>query len=147
MRISERHIDAIHKHLRRELPREGWGIVAGSQDELQRVYPMSNVAAGEVRYACDPAELYNTLKEIEAQDLEMRCIYHSHPPAGAYFSETDLGEAWIAAWDAPAYPGICYLVVGFQGGTEPQEMKSFRVENGKAVEEAVEIIHEREAQS
>jgi len=146
MLIAGKLLEEICAHLRRELPREGWGIVASRHGKLAKVYPMKNTAPdAHHRYSCDPQELYDVLKSIQGEGMEMALIYHSHPPTSAYFSATDLAEAWVKEWDMPAYPGVRYLVIGFEGGSEPVDIKLFRLVDGVAVEEELQISEKGEA--
>lgn len=140
MRLTRSVLDQITEHLKSELPLEGWGILAGIRGEVMQLYRMVNAARSEERYACDAEELFRVLSDVRESGMETLCIYHSHPPVGAYFSATDLREAWIESWNAATYPGVIYLVVGFRGQGEPQEWRAFRVEEAQAVEELVEIV-------
>lgn len=140
MKIRRDVLNQIVEHLTSELPREGWGLLAGNGDEVERVYRMRNISDGLTAYENDTEELYRVLTGINDIGMDLQCIYHSHPPVGAYFSQVDLDRAWIESWQAPAYPGVAYLVFGFRGESAPQEWKAFRVEEGRAIEETVEIV-------
>jgi proteasome lid subunit RPN8/RPN11 len=60
-------------------------------------------------------------------------IYHSHVDAGAYFSETDRGNAMVDG--TPAYPTATYVVVGVtQGRASEVRAHRWSAEQGEFVE-------------
>ncbi|MGH7818912.1 MAG: Mov34/MPN/PAD-1 family protein, partial [Candidatus Binatia bacterium] len=65
-------------------------------------------------YFMEPKELLGVLKEVDEQKHALLAFYHSHPEHGAYFSDEDKARAM--AWDEPAYPDACYLVVSVKRG-------------------------------
>ena len=82
----------------------------------------------------DPNEQYRAQMAIEDAGEEMLAIYHSHPPVGAYFSETDMKQAYLG--DAPAWPGTLYIVVGLN----PFGVKTFEIADHTATEVQLEIV-------
>ena len=78
--------------------------------ELHELDPERHPRSPREGYLIDPREQLRLDREFRKSGREMRIIYHSHPDAGAYFSEQDIADA---LWDGrPRYPGIQYLVVG-----------------------------------
>src|SRR5439155_1270512 len=72
------------------------------------------VRAKDVRAMLDELETaHPRLKRLADEGFAFAVIYHSHPNAGAYFSETDRGQALIKG--EPAYPGAVYVVVSVVG--------------------------------
>src|SRR5439155_386689 len=63
-------------------------------------------------YYMDPIDALR-LNRLADEGFAFAVIYHSHPNAGAYFSETDRGQALIKG--EPAYPGAVYVVVSVVG--------------------------------
>ena len=97
---------ALWAHAARDWPREcvgalgGW--VQGERFEARTLYPLSNVAAAPEReYVADPGEFLRALRAMEAEDLSLVGLYHSHPrgPASPSASDTRLA----------AYP-VPYLI-------------------------------------
>jgi proteasome lid subunit RPN8/RPN11 len=60
----------------------------------------------------DPDEQLRIFKQIDAADLDLGMIYHSHTRSDPVPSETDINLAKFGDGDAPAFPGTLYLIVG-----------------------------------
>jgi [CysO sulfur-carrier protein]-S-L-cysteine hydrolase len=60
----------------------------------------------------DPNEQLRITDEIDAEDLALGMIYHSHTRSDPVPSETDINLARFGDGDAPAFPGTLYLIVG-----------------------------------
>lgn len=97
---------ALWAHAAHEEPREcvgalgGW--VQGEHFRARTLYPLANVAAAPEReYLADPGEFLRALRAMEAEDLSLVGLYHSHPrgPASPSASDTRLA----------AYP-VPYLI-------------------------------------
>jgi proteasome lid subunit RPN8/RPN11 len=63
----------------------------------------------------DPNEQLRITDEIDAADLDLGMIYHSHTRSDPVPSETDINLARFGDGDAPAFPGTLYLIVGVKG--------------------------------
>lgn len=127
LRLSKQTIERIDRHALETYPDECCGaVLAGDGDE--RVCKITNIQAGLHRedsvnhprdartaYFMDPKELLTVLREAEDDKKSILAFYHSHPEHGAYFSAEDKAQAM--AWDEPAYPDACYLVVSVVAGT------------------------------
>src|SRR5687767_817463 len=75
------------------------------------------------------------LNRLVDEGFEFAVIYHSHPNAGAYFSETDRGQALIRG--EPAYPGAAYVVVSVIG-REVKSLAAFRFSHASGAFERVD---------
>src|SRR5207237_1355959 len=73
-------------------------------------------------YYMDPIDALK-LNRLADEGFAFGVIYHSHPNAGAYFSETDRGQALIRG--EPAYPGAVYVVVSVVG-SEVKALAAYR---------------------
>jgi proteasome lid subunit RPN8/RPN11 len=117
-----------------DYPEETCGFAFGTGEALE-VVPMRNVqnqlhAADPQRYPrdartayrFDDTELFRVLREKEDAGVPLAAIYHSHPNAAAYFSETDSSEA--APLGEPSYPGVVYLVFSVLRG-KVADLKAF----------------------
>ena len=135
MRIGRALLDQIVAHARSSPDREICGLVAGRDGEATRVIEVPNVAPrAEVTYEMDPTAQYRAQMAIEEAGEEMLAIYHSHPPVGAYFSETDMKQAYLG--DALAWPGTLYIVVGLN----PFGVKAFDIADHVATEVELEVV-------
>ena len=117
---------AIIEQARREAPRECCGIIAGRDGMPTRVYPTTNIAAGNSLYEIDPAELIELeFREMPAHGTELVAIYHSHPVSPAHPSATDIA---LAFW-----PDALYLICSLQKSDFPQ-LRGFRIRDGAVTE-------------
>ena len=126
LQLQRETVAEIDRHALETYPNECCGaVLAGDsdqsvrritniQDRLHREDPLKHPRDARIAYFMDPKELLAVLRESEAERKPIRAFYHSHPEHGAYFSEEDKARAM--AWDEPAYPDACYLVVSVVGG-------------------------------
>ncbi len=82
----------------------------------------------------DAMEQLRAHESIEQAGEEMLAIYHSHPPVGAYFSDTDMKQAYLG--DAPAWPDTLYIVVGLN----PFGVRAFEIADHAATEVELEVV-------
>lgn len=114
----------VKKHAREAFPEECCGfILYDVENDVEVVRRVENVATarnkadpvmfsrdGTDGYIMDEKELLAVSEQIDSQDFELRCIYHSHPNGRAYFSKEDQARAKM--FDEPIHPEAVYIVVG-----------------------------------
>ena len=66
-------------HVDRWFPEEACGILAGRNETVKAVRPVTNQAHSPVRFYMEPVELLHALEWIEKQQYELIAIFHSHP--------------------------------------------------------------------
>ena len=118
---------------RTEAPVEACGILAGTDQRVQRFYKMANTDQSSDHFMMAPEEQFAVLKDIRARGLEMLAIYHSHPASPARPSAEDIRLALT--------PGVLYIIVSLQDPTKPQ-IRGFTIEADVVAESAVKIIEE-----
>lgn len=79
------------------------------------------------RYNAHPDDILRAENRAQELGLDVVGIWHSHPDHPAVPSETDLESAW---------PGYSYIIVSVSGG-ESDALRSWRLEDGKFVEERI----------
>ena len=100
-------------HAERTYPNECCGAMLGHEAEDRRVVtqalPMENSWQGAQgdRYQIRPEDLMQAEKSARAQGLDLVGIFHSHPDADAYFSQTDLQNSC---------PWYSFVVLSIQNG-------------------------------
>lgn len=126
LQVARRTLDEIDRHATESYPRECCGVVVGDgvreqvrridnvQDRMHADDPAAHPRDARTAYFMDPQQLYVALRDAERHSSPIRVFYHSHPDHGAYFSDEDKARAM--AWEEPAYPGACYLVVSVVAG-------------------------------
>jgi glutamate-1-semialdehyde 2,1-aminomutase len=104
------------------------------QDQMHARDPMTFPRTARNAYYMDPLDALR-LNRLVDQGFEFAVIYHSHPNAGAYFSETDRAQALIRG--EPAYPGAAYVVVSVIG-REVKSLAAFRFNRASSAFERVD---------
>jgi proteasome lid subunit RPN8/RPN11 len=89
--------------------------------------PCANAHEGDRtrHFLIDPTDQAEAQRATRVRGLEIVGFYHSHPAADAYFSPTDLEQAW---------PWVSNLVVSLLG-PGAAKARSYRMDAGRAVEE------------
>jgi proteasome lid subunit RPN8/RPN11 len=100
--------ELIEEDVRKRLPEEACGLIAGRGDQATDVIPIENVYHSPYRYRMDPKDQLSAFQHIEAKNWELLAIYHSHPDGPGYPSETDINEAY--------YPETVYVIVSRSEG-------------------------------
>ena len=83
-------------HAERTYPNECCGAmlgrIQGEKKVVTEAVPLENAYAGEqaARYEVRPEDIREADQAARARGLDLIGIFHSHPDADAYFSETDL---------------------------------------------------------
>ena len=118
-------------HSRSTYPEEACGILSGKDGRVSHVYKVKNISpTPATRYFIDSQEQLKIFKEIDADNLEIVGIYHSHAHSPAYPSTTDCQLAF--------YPDASYLIISLSNPENPV-VKSYRISEGKIKEEEVKI--------
>jgi [CysO sulfur-carrier protein]-S-L-cysteine hydrolase len=123
MKISQRLIDEMIEHARRDLPNECCGLVGGRDGEITTVYPMRNAFESPLRYQLHSDDNLRVSKEMDAAGELPLGVYHSHTKTEAYPSQTDvnIGQEW---------PDMLYLIVSLEKSDEPV-VKGFWLRDNK----------------
>ncbi len=100
--LRQEHWRRILEDVENQAPLEACGLLAGKNGRVEKVYPIANVLASAVRFRMAPEEQLQAFLDIEALNLDLLAIYHSHPGGPPWPSPTDLAEF--------AYPGVLYLI-------------------------------------
>lgn len=142
--LAKNLFDEIKKHALEAFPEECCGfILYDTENEIEVVRRVRNVATerhqkdpqsfprdGRDGYVMDESELLQLQRDLDDNNFELRCIYHSHPNGRAYFSKED--EARAKMWDEPIYPEAVYIVLGVDGhsvtGTSAHQWNEERLE-------------------
>jgi len=96
IRIDPHSWKQMVAHARSTYPNECCGAMLGVNENgakrVQAAVALANVHQGEqaARYELSTEDLLAADREARRQKMDLIGIYHSHPDADAYFSETDL---------------------------------------------------------
>ena len=123
LRIASADRAALRAHLAAAYPREGCGILLGSERHGERrvreVVAVENAHQGSRRdrYEIDPARLLEVEKRARERGLAVIGFYHSHPDAAPEPSRFDRERAW---------PCYSYVIVRVDAAGA-KEIRSWRL--------------------
>lgn len=101
--IESEIIELMINHVDLWFPEEACGLLAGSNETVKTVLPVTNQAHSSVRFYMEPVELLHALEWIEQQQFELIAIFHSHPNGPEFPSPTDIREY--------NYPGTAVIIL------------------------------------
>ena len=109
IRIEKRAWDTMVSHVEGTFPKEGCGVMVGSDGVVREVVPLPNVYTGpqEDFFVMDPKDLNRVDQEARQKGLDVLGIFHSHPNCDAYFSKRDLEHSC---------PWYSYVVLSIKNG-------------------------------
>ena len=106
--MTQAEVAAIKQQAVAEYPNECCGVILtrgverrliacrNVQDQMHARDPITFPRTAQNAYYMDPMDALK-LNRLVDEGFEFSVIYHSHPNAGAYFSETDRAQALIRA--------------------------------------------------
>ncbi len=121
--IHRSHWDAMHAHVVSQTPLEACGLLAGKNDLVEKVFLIENQAQSPVRFRMNPAEQLRAFNSMEADEMDLLAIFHSHPAGPEAVSPTDIEEA--------TYP-VVNIVWSRPSGI--WRARGFWIEDGKVTE-------------
>lgn len=119
--ISQKLLDEVISYCKDALPNEACGILAGRNNEIIKIYKMTNIENSPISYFMDSREQFKAMKDMRENDLSMIAIFHSHPSSPAYPSKKDMELAF--------YEDSIYLIVSLVE-REPA-VKAFLIKEGR----------------
>jgi proteasome lid subunit RPN8/RPN11 len=119
------------KQLRRSLPLEDCGLMAGIDNYVERIYPIANKLASPYAYEMEPLELLEAIMDLEDDGLDLLAIYHSHPNGPEVPSAIDIAQAH--------YPESAYIIVSFHDRTHPS-VRAFHIKSGNIEEVLYSVV-------
>lgn len=127
--LGKDHWQQMLEHIHRHAPLEACGLLAGKDNQVERVILIRNQAQSPVRFVMDPYEQLQAFEWIDSSGLELLGIFHSHPAGPDTASETDIEEA--------AYEVVHLIWSKDQNGWKA---RGFRIQNGSAKEVSLQIV-------
>ncbi|MDP2278841.1 MAG: M67 family metallopeptidase [Nitrospirota bacterium] len=101
--ISKNLFEEMLSHCKEAHPNEACGILAGSGEEVSKVYKMANIEKSPVSYEFDSREHIKAIRDMRENNHTMLAIFHSHPSSPAYPSAKDMNLAF--------YEDCIYVIV------------------------------------
>ena len=129
--VASLQLDEMVAHCLRAYPEEGCGLLTGDPmtNTVRKVEPTGNVAASAQIYTVDPRDYLRIDREAEVDGFAVIGVFHSHTHTDPYPSPTDVAQAPDPSWH--------YVLVSLRH--EVASVRSYRIVDGLAVEEAIEV--------
>lgn len=124
-------LNAMIIHARSEPRVECCGLLAGREGVIARVFPAVNAAANPATsYEIAPREIFERMREMRGEGMEMLGIYHSHPNGDNEPSPRDVQQAYYAE---AAY----FIVSPLDGAQKP--VRAFSIQQGRVTELEIQV--------
>ena len=107
LKIPQKILEGIIEHVRRDMPMEACGYLAGNGGLVVLYREMINVEASAEHFSFDAGEQFTFMREMRSKGLRIMAVYHSHPASAAIPSEEDV----IFAND----PDLYHVIVSLMG--------------------------------
>lgn len=129
--IPRHLVNQLLHHAQQTEDKEICGFISSRAGGPVKVYPVTNIAAiPESRFAMDPADQIDALRQMRENGEELFAIYHSHPSSPALPSVIDVDES--------GYPEALYLIISLNT-KGVLEMRGYRIKGKKVKEVALTI--------
>jgi proteasome lid subunit RPN8/RPN11 len=106
LHIDHQSWEQMQLDVARRAPEEACGLLAGqrqgNQLRARRLFITTNLLHSATRYRIDPYDQLAAFNQMEAEEMELVGIYHSHPTGPEEPSPVDVAEAY--------YPEVVYLI-------------------------------------
>ncbi len=123
LRIPQALYDAMLDHAVGELPNECCGLLAGTVvpaadgrdspevriGRVVRRFPLVNAAASRVEYLSDPRSMFDAVRAMRDEGVDILAVYHSHPTSDPVPSRTDLERNYS--------PDVMTVIVSLKTGS------------------------------
>ena len=109
IKIEKPAWEKMVSHVESTFPKEGCGLMIGSDGVVQEAVPLPNSYTGpqEDFFVIDPKDLHRVDQESREKGLDVLGVFHSHPDCDAYFSKRDLEHSC---------PWFSYVVLSIKKG-------------------------------
>jgi [CysO sulfur-carrier protein]-S-L-cysteine hydrolase len=127
--LNREHWQQMLHHVDSHIPLEACGLLAGTDNRVEKVIEVRNQAQSPVRFVMDPYEQLKAFDWIESNGLDLLGIFHSHPAGPETASTTDIAEA--------AYEVVHVIWSRIE---DRWQARGFWIENGEVIEVTLPII-------
>ena len=121
--ISKEYLDEMFAHVESQTPLEACGLLAGKNEQVEKMLFVRNQAQSPVRFVMDAYEQLRAFEWIDSHGLDLLGIFHSHPAGPETVSATDIAEA--------AYEVVHVICSKMDG---KWTARGFWIENGQSFE-------------
>ena len=120
-------------HYAQESPdEEVCGLIGAIDQQAVTCYLIDNIADNpETRFLLDPQQQIAAMNEMRKKNESLFAIFHSHPKAPAFPSQTDIEMA--------AYPDALYLIISLNT-KGVLELRGFKIEESSVQEVTLSLL-------
>jgi proteasome lid subunit RPN8/RPN11 len=129
LQLNRLLLDEMIAYVHSRAPLEACGLLAGKNNQAEKMIRVTNQAQSPVRFVMDPYEQLRAFDWMESNDLDLVAIFHSHPAGPETASPTDIAEATYA---------VVHIILS-QTGNHHWKARGFWIEDGVAREVALKI--------
>jgi len=108
------------------------GLLSGRDGEIIEIFPAANTSEKpETSYEIGPRQLFQSMRKLRHERLELLGIYHSHPKTSNDPSPIDISKAF--------YPDVAYFIASSREDAE-KPVRAFTIRDGVAKELQIEVV-------
>lgn len=96
---------AMIEHCKRCLPNEGCGLLSGTEEAGDSLWPIENEAHHPNRFYMSASAIEEAVEKMKKKGEQLTAIFHSHPSTPAVPSSHDIANN--------PYTELAYLIVSF----------------------------------
>lgn len=132
VRIRRTVLSSLVAQARRAPEVEICGLLSGRDGEIIEIFPAANASEEpETSYEIGPRQLFQSMRKLRQERLELLGIYHSHPKTPNDPSPIDISKAF--------YPEVAYFIASPREDAE-NPVRAFTIRDGVAKELQIEVI-------
>jgi proteasome lid subunit RPN8/RPN11 len=127
--LSRKVWQGMQRHVRSSSPLEACGLLAGKHGRAEARLGIPNEEHSARRFRMEPRAMWRAFQRIEAAEMELVGIYHSHPGGPDHPSAADIAETM--------YP-VAQVI--WSRGSGRWRASAYRIKGGRAIKIPVEIL-------
>lgn len=131
LEITQAQLETIVQQARSAYPLEACGLMAGDENQVRQLYPVTNIRESPIEYEMDPIEQLRAMIDLEDKGWELIAIYHSHPHGPQVPSASDVNQAY--------YPESAYVIVSLLDRQQPA-IRAFNIISGRVTEIPLHVV-------
>ena len=125
-------IETMLAQARRDPRIECCGLLAGRERAISRIFTAANTAENPATsYEIAPKEIFERMREMRAEKMEMLGIYHSHPNGKNEPSPRDIAQAY--------YSEAAYFIVSPLADWQTP-VRALSIRDGRVTELEIQVI-------
>lgn len=132
VRIRRAVLSSLVAQARRTPDVEICGLLSGRDGEIIEIFPAANASEKpETSFEIGPRQLFQSMRTLRRERLELLGIYHSHPKTSNDPSPIDISKAF--------YPDVAYFIASPREDEE-KPVRAFTIRDGVAKELQIEVV-------